>query len=190
MAKRKLLLSLLILSSFPVFAQSYTPAIKKGSVLSYKVTSRSSGQTAVIVLNIASLKDTMKINWNLPGTATGIFEITPKALQSGTKLAVNEPAEDGVTLLNDNETLLSLSKDCFSSLVNTKSFVLNGFTYYLKPDTSGFKINDKAANVYYATDIKGKHQLWILNDPLFPLVCKAIKATRAIDFELAELQEN
>jgi hypothetical protein len=67
---------------------------------------------------------------------------------------------------------------------------LNGFTYYLKPDTSGFKINDKAANVYYATDIKGKHQLWILNDPLFPLVCKAIKATRAIDFELAELQEN
>jgi hypothetical protein len=190
MVKKKLAFYLLLLFSCTAFAQKYTPVIKKGTVLSYKVMSRSSGQEGIIILNISSLKDTMKINWSLPYSSSGSFEITPKALQSGTKLTVNEPADGEVTRLNDNETLLSISKDGYNNLVNNKSFVLNGVTFYAKPDTSSFKIDDKEANIIYVADEKGKRQLWILNSPSLPLICKSIKAAKGIDFELISLQNN
>lgn len=178
---------LFIFVSAIAFAQKEIPEIKTGTKLTYMVASRASGQTANINLTIVSLKDTVKIKWDIPFVGGGSFAIPPKAMQSGTKLIVTEPQVDEVTRMNDDETLVFLSKDTYVSLVNTKTFVLNGFTFNVKPDTGVFKIKDTPVDVFYAVSIKGNREIWILNNPVLPIICRSRRATKAIDFELQSL---
>jgi len=181
---------LLILIGYAAFSQKYVPVIEQGTLITYKVASRATGQTANITLTMLNLTDTIKIKWEIPFVGTGSFQITPKGVQSGTKLLIQEPQPDEITKLNDDETLMFLSKDTFSSLVNNKTFTLNGYIFNVKTDTSTFSISNQAADVFYAVSVKGNREIWILNNPGLPIICRSNRAARGIDFELQSVTNN
>lgn len=188
---KKIYFIILFIFSFSnTFAQKYLPVIKQGTKINYNVAARATGATAAINLTLVSLTDTVKINWQVPYVGGGSYAIPPKAMQSGTKLVVNEPPADEVTQLQDDEVLIFLSRDLFKSLVNNKTFTLSGRAYNMQPDTSNFKINDKPADVFYAVSVKGDRELWILDNPDFPLICRSRRAAKALDFYLVSVLNN
>jgi len=157
--------------------------------MTYGVIARATGQTANITLTILSLSDPYKIRWDIPFVGTGSFEMSATSVQSAAKTLAEEPAADEVTRMKDDQTLLILSKNTYKSAVTTKTFQLNGYTFNVKSDTATFKINKKDADVFYAVSTKGNRQIWVLNNPDFPLICKSRKVTSYIDFEIVSLTE-
>ena len=120
--KRALLIFTFALLTITAWAQKYVPQIKTGTVLNYTAYARAFGQTLPAVLTISDLNAPLKIKWVINGLGTGTFEISAKAIQSGTKMALREPGMDDVTKLKDNETLAFLSKDTFNALITNKAF--------------------------------------------------------------------
>jgi len=180
---------LLVFTSYTASAQKYVPQIKEGTVMNYSVRSRATGQPAGITLTIISLSPPVKIKWEIPFVGKGFFEMSAKSIQSATKTLAEEPAPDETTTMKDNETLLILSKDTYNGMITNKSFLLNGYTFNVQTDTATFKINKQDADVIYAVSTKGNRKIWVLNNPDFPLICKAYKVTDYIDFEVTAIKE-
>jgi hypothetical protein len=172
-----------------VFAQKYVPVIKEGTVLNYDGFSKALGQHIPLILTIKSLGDPLKIQWYVDGYGTGSFEIPAMALDSGKKLVIKQPDPDGVTKMKNDETLIVISKATFGSLVKNNAFELNGQKFTVSSDTTTYKINDKIADVLHAVGENGKSELWVVNNPDFPLVYKAKSVTRGVDFTLTGIKE-
>jgi hypothetical protein len=171
------------------FAQKYVPVIKEGTVLNYDGFSKALGQHIPLILTIKSLGDPFSLQWYVDNYGTGIFEIPAAAIDSGTRLVIRQPDPDGVTKMKNDETLIVISKSTFGSLVKDNAFKLNGQKFTVTADTATYKINDKAADIFHATSENGKSELWILNNPDFPLVYKAKNVTRGVDFTLTGIKE-
>jgi hypothetical protein len=112
-----------------------------------------------------------------------------KSIQNASQTIAKEPDPDIITELDTNQTLILLSKDAYKSMTDNKTFVLNGYTFNVQPDTSTFTINNKVARVTFATTQRGHREIWILDNPDFPIICKAHKVTPYIDFWLTEIKE-
>ncbi len=187
---KKLYFSLiLIFSTFGAFAQKYLPQIKAGTVLTYTAQSRNTGSSADVTLTVISVADPLKIKWDIPGVGTGFYSMSAKSIKSASKTIAQEPDPDIVTALDTDKTLILISKDAYKSMVENKTFILNGYTFNVQPDTSTFTINDKKANITFAITPKGHREIWILNNPDFPIICKAHRVTPYIDFWLKALTE-
>ncbi|RYE36780.1 MAG: hypothetical protein EOP42_02095 [Sphingobacteriaceae bacterium] len=181
------LLALLLNGS--VFAQKYVPQIKAGTVLNYTAYHRAFGQDVPLTLTVLGIAAPVQLKFFVPQLGSGVFEMSAKAIESGKKMAIKEPAMDGVTKLKDDETLAILSKNTFKNLTANKTFELNGQTFTVSADTTPFKINDKEADVFYAATANGKTKLWILNNPDFPLICKLTGGPQGIDLNLLSIKE-
>lgn len=186
---KKVLITLTFASSFfTVWAQKYVPQIKAGTVLNYTATARALGQTLPAILTISELNAPLRMKWMINGLGTGTFEISAKAIQSGTKMALREPGMDEVTKLKDNETIAFLSKDTFNALVTSKAFELNGQKFTVTDGAPAYTLDGKEADTFYAVTANGKTKLWILNNPDFPLICKIEGAPQGIDLALNSVQ--
>jgi len=176
------------LLSFNAWAQKYVPQIKNGTVLNYTANIPAMGQTLPTILTITELNAPMHIKWLISGLGTGTYEISGKAIQSGTKMALREPGYEPVTKLKDNETLGFLSKDTFSSLVTNKAFELNGLKFTVTEGAPAYMLDGKETDTFYAVSANGKTKLWVLNNPDFPLICKIEGAKEGIDLTLNSLK--
>ena len=188
--KKLACLMIAALLSSALYAQKYVPQIKEGTQINYSATVKALGQTAALTLTIQSLSDPLRMKWVVPQLGTGTFEISAKALESGNKMAIKEPAMSEVTRLKDNETLAVLSKTTFNNLSANKKFELNGQTYVVMddPNTQPYLINNKEADVIYASTANGKNKIWVLNNPDFPLVVRT-QSTLSIDFWLDKISD-
>jgi hypothetical protein len=171
------------------FAQKYVPVIKEGTVITYDAYSKGMGQHIPLILTIKSLGDPVKMQWAVDGYGTGTFETPGKAMESGTKLVIKQPEPDDVTKMKDDETLVVISKATFGSLVKDKAFELNGQKFTVATDTASYKINDKDADIFHATSENGKGELWVFNNPDFPLIYKAKNVAKGVDFTLTAIKE-
>jgi len=172
-----------------LFAQKFVPQIGIGTKLNYHIVATTSGQEIPLTLSIISLNDPMKLKWDLPGLGTGSFLIPLKALESGTKMRLEEPSPDQSTLFKDNETIMFISKNSFSDLTKNQTFTLNKIIFIVKPSDTPFQINDKEADVIHAATANGKVEIWILNNPNFPVICKLTGNPAGIDFDLKTVKE-
>jgi hypothetical protein len=188
MIKKTMLIAALALTTITVKAQKFVPQIKNGTVLNYTANARAFGQTLPAVLTVAEVNAPVRVKWAIPGLGAGTFEISAKAVQSGTKMALREPGYDEVTKLKDNETLAFISKDTFKSLVDNKTFELNGQTFKVSDEAPAYQLNGKDADIFYAVTANGKTKLWILNNPEFPIICKIEGAAQGIDLTLNSIQ--
>ena len=186
--KKLLILAGCSLLSFSAWAQKYVPQIKNGTVLNYTANVRAMGQTLPTILTITELNAPMHIKWLINGLGTGTYEISGKAIQSGTKMALREPGFEPVTKLKDNETLGFLSKDTFNTLVTTKAFELNGLKFTVTEGAPAYMLDGKETDTFYAVSANGKTKLWVLNNPDFPLICKIEGAQQGIDLTLNSIQ--
>jgi len=170
-------------------AQNTVPQIGVGSVLNYTVVSTATGQHIPLTLNFISMNDPMKLKWTLTGLGTGSFIIPAKALESGTKMRLQEPAPGVDTQFGDNETIMFISKAQFSDMVKTQELTVNRAKFTMKPTTEALQINGKPVDVYHATTANGKVEMWVLNNPNLPMICKFTGNPGGIDFELTNIKE-
>jgi len=187
---KKLFLSFtLTLICVSLFAQKYIPTIKPGTVLNYSVALKNMGQNIDLNLTFTSLGDPIKIQWNVPGYGAGSIEMAAKALESGKKIVLSPPEPDAVTKLKDDEALLLVPRSVYSDAVKNKAFELNGFKFAVITDTATYKINNKVTDIIHAVAANGKNEIWILNNPDFPIICQGKGVTRGIDFYLTSIKE-
>jgi len=189
MQKFNLLIITFLLSTVVAFAQNNVPNIGVGTTLSYTVDATAAGQQIPLTLNIVSLNDPMKFKWTLPGIGTGAFIIPMKALESGTKMRLREPAPDVNTEFKDDETIMFISKASFAEMVKNQSFTMNKITFTIKPADKPFQLNGKDLDAFHLVSANGKTELWVLNKPDFPLMVKFTGNPGGLDFELTNLKE-
>jgi hypothetical protein len=185
--KKTTLIILLGILSHIAAAQMYVPKIGNNSVINYNVEATAVGQKVQLMLTVTSITDPVTMAWSIPGLGTGAYQISATGLASGTKMKIKEPAE-GLTKLKDDETLLVLSKNTFNDLTKNQAFELNGGKFAVKTDGTTYKINDKDADVIHAVSANGKVDIWVLNNPDFPLICK-LTGFGGFDFDLASIKE-
>jgi hypothetical protein len=170
-------------------AQKYVPVIKVGTILNYDGYSKNLGQHIALMLTIKSLGNPVSIQWYVDGYGTGTFEIPAMAIDTDTKLVIKQPDPDGVTKLKNDETIIAISKATFNNMVKDNTFRLNNQRFTVTTDTAMYKINNKTADIFHAVSENGKSELWIVNNPGFPLVYKAKSVTRGVDFTLTGVKE-
>ena len=173
-----------VIVAFTARSQKFVPTIKSGTVLNYSAHIRAFDRTLPATLTITELTAPLKIKWEAGGMGTGTFEVSAKAIQSGTKVGIKQPGYDDVTKLKDDETLIFLSKDTFNELVTNKTFTLNKQTFKVTDGAPAFTIADKEADTFYALSENGKVKLWILNNPDLPLICKIEGGIQGVDLVL------
>lgn len=186
--KRIIAIAVGTLLSVSAWAQKYVPQIKNGTVLNYTANVRAMGQTLPTILTIIDINAPLRIKWLINGLGTGTYEVSAKAIQSGTKMALREPGYEPVTKLKDNETIGFLSKDTFGNLVASKAFELNGLKFTVTDGAPAYILDGKEADTFYAVSANGKTKIWVLNNPDFPLICKIEGAQQGIDLTLNSIQ--
>ncbi|OCX54651.1 hypothetical protein BEL04_10520 [Mucilaginibacter sp. PPCGB 2223] len=170
-------------------AQNIVPQIGVGSVLNYTVISTATGQQIPLTLNFISMNDPMKLKWTLTGLGTGSFIIPAKALESGTKMRLEEPMPGTDTQFGDSETIMFISKAAFSDMLKTRQLAINRAKFTVNQTTEALQVNDKPIDVYHAVTANGKVEVWILNNPNMPLICKFKGNPGGIDFDLTHYKE-
>ncbi|MDT3402994.1 hypothetical protein [Mucilaginibacter terrae] len=179
----------IVITAITANAQKLVPQIKTGTILNYTAHARAMGQTVPAFLTITQFEAPLRMKWAIGPLGSGTFEISAKAIQSGTKMALREPGYEEITKLKDNETIAFISKDTFTSLTTNKAFELNGQKFIVVTDAApAFTLGDKEVDTFYATTANGKTKIWILNNPDFPLVCKIEGAPQGIDLSLNSVQ--
>ncbi|WP_448702840.1 hypothetical protein ACFGVR_10840 [Mucilaginibacter sp. AW1-3] len=187
--KKFVLLVIAFIVTHIAIAQNTTPKIGVGSIFNYNVLLTATGQQVQFALNIISLNDPMKMKWTLPGIGTGSFIIPAKALESGTKMRLEEPAPDADTKFSDNETIMFISKAAFSDMVKTQEFTMNKVKFSVKPAATPFQLSGKDVDTFHAVSANGKVEIWVINNPDFPVICKFTGNPGGIDFTLNNVKE-
>ncbi len=169
---KKILFTLVCISFFgSTYAQKTLPEIKKGTTM--LASAFLGGQEFPLTLTIKSLTAPFAIDWTVEGYGDGTFEMSEKALEGATQLALGQPAL-GTTKLADDETFGLIAKTAFKSLTDNKFFTYNGIKFLAKTaDGKSFKIGDKEIDVIYVTTEDSKIELWILNNPNLPFIMQS-----------------
>ncbi|PTQ94956.1 hypothetical protein C8P68_106170 [Mucilaginibacter yixingensis] len=176
------ILIIALLVSATAFAQDKL-TFKEGSTLNYDV--NYGGQSIVFALTIKSLGDPIKMDWDVQGTG-GSYEMTKKGFASGSSFNA-QPVQGGIAKLTDDETFCVISQSAFKSLTDTKSFNYGGVTYTVK-ETGTYKFKDSTADDFYVTSADGKTEMWILNNPTFPVLLKIKGNPNGVDFAVSEVK--
>ncbi|MFA6278231.1 MAG: hypothetical protein WC622_15890 [Pedobacter sp.] len=165
---KKIILTLVSLSFFiAVQAQKALPEIKASTIMSASAFVQ--GQEYPLTITVKSLTAPITLAWSVEGYGDGTFEMSEKAMQSGTTLFLGQPGT-GATKLADNETYCLISKAAFKSLTDTKTFTYNGIKFKVASDTTPMKYGGKEADIVKVASEDSKMQLWILNNPNLPFI--------------------
>lgn len=175
------MLSLMFASA--IAQQTATP-IKPGTKLDYKFFLY--GQTVAIGMTVKSVTDSVLLDWNLKGMAFGSYLVSPEGFEHGSKLNFIQPAPSTVLRLAADETFAVISKAAFRALKKNDKFVYNSTTYVLSKDKNqpAFKAGDREMDVLHVVGVEEHGELWILNDPDFPLICQVKNNPVGINFTL------
>ncbi len=187
--KKLIVLCVGLLISHVIMAQKYLPQIGIGTVFNYNVVASSSGQQIPLALTIVSLNDPMKLKWSLPGIGAGSFLIPRKALDSGTKMRLEEPAPDVDTKFKDDETIMFISKAQLDDIIKKQEFSISHMKFKVVPSATTYQINGKDVDTFHAVTANSSVEIWILNNPDFPLITKLTGNPGGIDFDLKNIKE-
>lgn len=181
-------LLLIGLSSFlSLSSQSLT--IKDGTSISYIF--KLHGQTRPLNIVVEIKADTVKLNWNLLAYSNlikGSYLIQPEALKNGNSLNFRQPEPEEVIKLKANETFGLISTNALKSLLGRGYFVYNNTTYRLEGSKDDqLRIKGKKVAVLHVIGDIDKTQMWILNNPDFPLICQILNNPLGIDFYISSI---
>jgi hypothetical protein len=74
-------------------------------------------------------------------------------------------------------------------MVKNLSFEFDDLKFTVTKDNTGaVKMGDKTLDVYHAVATNGKGEMWILNNPDFPLVCKTKDNAHGADMLLVSIK--
>lgn len=149
-------------------AQKIMPEIKAGTTLG--ATAYVNGQEVPVLFTLKRIEAPITFAWSVDGYGEGEFEINQKGYESGKSIYTEQPPQ-GTVKLGDNETYGLISKEAYKSLADTKTFTYNTLKFKTKETgAKPMKFGDKEVDVTHVASEDGKVELWILNNPNFPLI--------------------
>ncbi len=166
------------------YAQKLKPEIKTGTTLNATVFVQS--QEVPVTFTIKRLEAPVTLAWVVDGYGEGAFEMSQKAIENGKEIYTQQPPQ-GTTKLGDNETYGLISKEAYKALVADKSFTYNSLKF--KPKEAGLnpmKLDGKEIDATQVVSEDGKIELWILNNPDFPLILQS--AGLGLDLVIHEIK--
>lgn len=166
-------------------AQQSIPVIKAGTQIDYKYNLY--GQSAVISMKVRSVCDSIVLDWNMRGYAYGSYLVSAAGFEKGTKINFLQPAPLKQLALAADETFAVISKAAFKALKKDKRFIYNNTTYVLK-DEQPFKSGDQELDVIHVTGLEEAGDMWILDDPGFPLICQFKNNPLGINFTVTSIK--
>jgi hypothetical protein len=170
--------------STALFAQKLLPEIKDGTKM--QASAFVQGQEIPVMYTIKSTKAPITFSWSVDSYGDGEFVMSEKALASASSLFLAQP-EPGSNKLSDSETYGIISKAAYKALVESQGFTFNGIKFKTKnPDPNPMKIGGKEVDATRITSEDGKIELWILNNPDFPLILQT--AGMPIDIIVTEIK--
>jgi hypothetical protein len=185
--KKLSLFILAIVLCMAVYAQNIVPKIKGNSVITYTYTLN--GQDLPMTLTFNSLGDPIKIDWSIEGIGSGNYEMSSKALEDGKGMSMRAASPDQLTRLPSYQTVACISKTAYNDMIKNNAFEFDDLKYTVTKDNTGaVKLNDKPLDVYHAVATNGKGEMWILNNPDFPLVCKTKDNAQGADIALVSIK--
>ncbi len=186
--KRLIIIALLLTAAKPLFAQLLKPEIKVGTVVHYTAYLKNAGMVAELDLTFTDMNDPIKMNWYLPNYGKGQWEMPMESLNSAVKTRLEAPDPDGVTKMKKDETLLVLSKVLYAEAVKSNGFTINNIKFNILADTTVYRVNGKPLASFHALSDNKNAEMWILNNPNYPLIIASKNLTKGIDFKLTEIK--
>jgi hypothetical protein len=184
----KLLSYIFILSMMCTVASAQqSPVIKAGTQLDGKFLLY--GQTVPVKLTVRSMTDSVFLDWNIRG-ASGTYLISAAGFNDGNKLNFIQPAYQTVLRLAPDETFGLISKRAFQALKKDRKLVYNNTTYTLVTENqeASFKASGQQLKVLHVKAIEEPGEIWILDDPAFPLICQIRNNPLGINFTLLQIK--
>ncbi|WNH09098.1 hypothetical protein [Thalassobellus suaedae] len=132
--------------------------------------------------------DTLVLNLETRGVKSSI-KMMPEAVKSGIELSYNQGEYSPVMNLKSTETFFMVSKSAYQDLLKNGQFVYNNTTYVL--DKSEEKIpvviDGKPIPTWHVVAQIDETEIWILQNPELPLLCKMTKNPLGINFTLTDI---
>ncbi len=164
-------------------AQKFVPQIKTGTEMGYTVSL--GDQKIGFLLTLSSTTDSLKMKWQVDDYGSGNYLMSNKSLQSGKGMYLESPQPDANIKLADTVTMAFISRNAFKQITHNQEMEFGDLKYVLnKNEATSIKIDDKELDVVHAVAVNGKTELWILNNPDFPLICKTKNGTYGVDLLL------
>lgn len=185
---KKLLFILSITLSSAAFAQTGSLTFKVGTKFDYAMDFN--GQDIEYDLTIKSMGDPLIFEWDVPSYGTGTYELSAKGLQSGTGLNFEQVQPGTATKLKDAETVILVSRDAFAGLKKTGNLNYMNLAFMKKTEASPLSITVKGSllNLIHVVSVNGTVQLWILDNPGFPLLVQIQGNPLNINYTLKNIE--
>jgi hypothetical protein len=180
----KTLLLLLVLASPAARAQGLLlqPAVGPGTTFAYTLDLH--GQHAPFELAVARATDTLKLSWRIRGLATGTYLVAPAAWQQADRLHTAQPVPGPAVRLPANQTFMMLSKKAFAELRARRRCVYDNTVYELQADAAPLLLRGQPLDALHLVAQEDATELWILNNPNFPFICRMWHSPLGVDFLL------
>ncbi|RKR81942.1 hypothetical protein BDD43_2104 [Mucilaginibacter gracilis] len=170
-----------------VFAQKFVPKIEAGTEMTYTVSMN--GESIQFQLNVNSIGDSVKMTWEVAKYGSGQYVMAAQSLENGNKMTLQAPEPDETTKLSNSETMVFISRSAYKSIAKNQEMEFDNLKYILTKDaTPAIKIDNKELDVLHAISTDGKNEMWVLNNPAFPLICKTKNGTAGASFTLQSIR--
>lgn len=186
---KNILLAILLFATCQIGkAQNYVPSIKNNTELLYACKLHGQSRSLLLVAQITDGVLAFKLETR--GVKSSIVML-PEAIKNGNALSFNQGESAPVLNLKPNETFFMISRLAYQDLIKKGFFVYNDTTYDLnkKENSSGVFIDGKFVDALHVIAQIDQTEMWIANNPNFPLIVKIIKNPLGINFTLQKVQE-
>ena len=164
------------------------PVVGAGTTFAYNFDLH--GQHAPFELTVARATDTLRLSWRIRGLAQGAYLVAPAAWQRASQLYVAQP-QPGPPVPLPAQTFLMLSKQAFADLRAQGRYTYDQTVYVQQRDesASSLKINGQPLDVLHVVAQEDLTELWILNNPDFPLICRILHNPLGVDLVLSAIKQ-
>jgi hypothetical protein len=118
------------------------------------------------------------------------IKMLPEAVKNGTELSFNQGESSPLINLKPTETFFMISQSAYQELLNKGAFIYNNTTYVLdkSEEKNPILIDGKAITTLHVLAQIDETEMWIIQNPEFPLLCKMTKNPLGINFTLTEIE--
>ncbi|AMJ67836.1 hypothetical protein AXW84_22250 [Hymenobacter sp. PAMC 26628] len=178
-----LLLLVLAGPAAPAQAPPFRPVVGPGTTFAYTLDLH--GQHAPFELAVARATDTLKLTWRIRGLATGACLVAPAAWQRADRLYFAQP-QPGTSVPLPHQTFLMLSKQAFADLRAQGRYTYDQTVYVRqsKAAAAALRLNGQPLDVLHVVAQEDLTELWILNNPDSPVICRILHNPLGVDLVL------
>jgi hypothetical protein len=191
----RLLRFLLAAIFIPIIIQGQTetskfkPQLKAGMILDYEV--YTDGETVPLLLKIASIGgDGIIFNYEWQNSTVGKLINSKSNLENGMLLNWDAPVPGEERRLEDNQTIIILSRPFFKELKSESVAKYDGLDLYLTsvPKGSEIIVDGKEIQSIFVQTRNGASRYWILDNEEFPLLLKLEGNLLGVDLALKKIR--